>query len=279
MQTNRDFVEAYRDAQQEMNEYACETQKETCEYQCQNGQYQYQNDNNNNNYNNGDNYCYYTCMSDNGMSFCDDNNNGGQDINELMECRQLGGDNNNNNNNNQYYYGSSSTQIYYVGAYCTSDGVHVATFTDSQCTKFAPSGTYEKHYGYSLPTTNLVGTDCISCKATSDDDNNNNNNNNYVSEFCQDLYQDASKCEENMKDHQYPNNDGCDLMHYTLPRLDKVMHGRSSSSRPAVALAWFFGISLALLTSYVVWFHYKLRKNLQDNQVNLLPTFPGVTMS
>jgi hypothetical protein len=47
--------------------------------------------------------------------------------------------------------------MYYVGAYCTSSGVYAATFTDSTCTKKAPSGTYEKYnYGYSLPTEPLV---------------------------------------------------------------------------------------------------------------------------
>jgi hypothetical protein len=276
-------VEAYRDAQQEMNEYACETQKETCEYQCQNGQYQYQNQDNqndnynNNNNNNGDNYCYYTCMSENGMSFCEDDNENGQDMNELMECRQLGGDN--NNQNNQYYYGNSNYQVYYVGPYCTSTGVYVATFTDSQCSHFAPEGIYEKYYGYSLPTKSLVGTDCISCLAPAENNGEDNANDAYaqeeVYEFCSELYEDAGKCEENM-DVQYPNNNSCELMHVTLARLDKAMHG--SARRPAVGLAWFFGISLAVLSSYVVWMHVKLRKNGQDNQVNLLPKFPGTGM-
>jgi hypothetical protein len=288
---HRDFVEAYRDAQQEINEYACETQKETCEYQCQNGQYQYQNEdnqynynnNNNNNNNNGDNYCYYTCMYETGMSFCEDENENNQNMDELMECRQLGGDN--NNQNNQYYY-NANYEIYYVGPYCTSDGVYVGTFTDSQCSHFAPAGTYEKYYGYSLPTTNMVGTDCISCKDPGDNNNgqnnnNNNNNNNYyqqdeVFEFCQELYEEAGKCEEKMVDHQYPNNNGCELMHVTLARLDSAMH---NSRRPAVGFAWFFGVSLAVLSSYVVWMHVKLRKHQQDNQVNLLPTFPGTSMS
>ena len=276
-------MEAYQDAQEELNEYACQTQIETCQYACENGQYEYQNQdynyNNNNNGDGGDNYCYYTCMADAGMSYCEDDNGNDMNMDELMECRQLGGDNNNNNNNQ--YYGNSNYQVYYVGAYCTADGVYVSTFTDSQCSNFAPKGTYEKYYGYSLPTNKIVGTDCISCKAPEENNNNNNNNNyNYqeeVYEVCEELYQDAGKCEQNM-DIQYPNNAACELMHVTLARLDSAMH---NSRRPAVGLAWFFGISLALLSAYVVWLHVSLRRRHANaaNQVNLLPSFPGSTVA
>jgi hypothetical protein len=162
----REFVEAFQDAQKEANEYNCEVAEENCEYQCQNGQYQYNDDANNqqnnddqNDQNGGDDeeYCTYQCMVDADMGFCSDED-GDDDMNELGECRALNEDEDNNNNNN-YYYGNdnSDNQMYYVGAYCTSSGVYAATFTDSTCTKKAPSGTYEKYnYGYSLPTEPLV---------------------------------------------------------------------------------------------------------------------------
>ena len=196
------------------NEYACATQMEDCEYQCENGYYQYNqnaaNDDANNNYNNnnqdnGDDqnqYCYYQCMADAEMSYCDNDNQNGQDMNldELVECRAINEENNNNNNNNNNQYGyNTNYEMYYVGAYCTSKGVFLGTFKDSSCQNHAPSGTYEKYTGYSLPTESLVGTDCISCKVSNNNnnngDNNNNNNNNYnydeINETCERIYEDA----------------------------------------------------------------------------------------
>ena len=283
------------------NEYACATQMEDCQYACENGYY-YQNrdgddaaaaQNNNNNNQNGDDqnqnqneYCYYECLADAEMSYCDGNNNNnqnGQDMNldELVECRALGGEGNQNNNNQNNYYGNNNNgnyKQYYVGAYCTSKGVFLGTFTDSSCTYHAPSGTYEKYMGYSLPTTNLVGTDCISCKGQNQDQNNNNNNNNQnnnnnnynyqeeINESCERLYEDAGKCETNMDSSvvSYKNTQACDLMHGTLKRLDAAFH---NSRRPAVGLAWFFGVSCAVLVGYVVWLHTKV---LNRQQVNLI---------
>ena len=73
-------------------------------------------------------------------------------MNELAECRALNENKNNNNNNGE------SSQVYYVGAYCTSRGVFAGVFTDSACTKKAPSGTYETYSnnGASLPTEAMV---------------------------------------------------------------------------------------------------------------------------
>ena len=73
-------------------------------------------------------------------------------MNELAECRALNENKNNNNNNGE------SSQVYYVGAYCTSRGVFAGVFTDSACTKKAPSGTYETYSnnGVSLPKEAMV---------------------------------------------------------------------------------------------------------------------------
>lgn len=73
-------------------------------------------------------------------------------MNELAECKALNENKNNNNNNGE------SSVTYYVGAYCTSKGVYAGVFTDSTCTKKAPSGTYElySNNGASLPTEALV---------------------------------------------------------------------------------------------------------------------------
>ena len=87
----RDFVESYQEAKQQENEYACEVQMETCQYQCEAGQYNYaQGDdaagqNQQNQQQNGDGdadeYCQYQCLLDAGMSYCNNENGGGQDMN------------------------------------------------------------------------------------------------------------------------------------------------------------------------------------------------------
>ena len=80
----------------------------------------------------------------------------------------------------------------------------------------------------------------------------------------------AGKCETNL-DTQYKNNDSCELMHGTLKRLDSAFHNKR---RPAVGLAWFFGISCAFLGAYVFWLHSKV---LTRQQINLLPSLNGST--
>jgi hypothetical protein len=272
----RDFVEAYQNAKLEANEYNCEVQLETCEYNCENGYYAA--DENGNaygyaNYGGGDDdvdYCQYQCMSDASMEYCNDqdNDDDGVDVNELAECRALGEDNNNNNNNNNNQnYGQATEYVqYYVGVECTSSGVFAGTFTDSMCSKKAPSGTYETYTGgYSLPTKALVSYDCISCKEASDQDNNNQYGNDYydqdsVSDSCEELYQDAGKCESNVKDATYPDTSGCELIHTTLPKLDRAFSASMGSTPASVVLAWVFGLSCVGMAGYIYTLHIKNKK-------------------
>jgi hypothetical protein len=300
----KEFIEAYQTAKQQANEYACATQKSTCYYACQNGEYTYDSSNNyynnynnnnngNNNNNNNNNYdaCTYSCMSDAGMDYCAEgndqqNNNNNNQMRDIGECRALDGGNGNNNNNN-YYGGDTNYQTYYVGAYCTSSGVYVDTFTDSLCTKKAPSGTYEtKTGGYSLPTYPLVTYDCISCKESNYNNNNNNNNqNNYyydtVSDSCQQLYNQAGKCESNMKDSNmyYQDTSGCEMIHTTLSKLDKAFSSSMGRGPAASAvLAWLFAFAIVGMALYI----YVLRRRLSrtgsgDASANLMGGAGDVT--
>lgn len=154
----RDFVEAYQQAKEAANEATCEAAEYKCETSCQNGEYAY-NGNNNNNGGDGNDYCSYQCLVDQGLGYCaqedDDANQNNVDMDQFGECRAMNEDDNNNNNG----YNNGNTQIYYTGAFCTSKGIYAGVFTDSACTKKAPSGTYEKYnYGYSLPSEPLVET-------------------------------------------------------------------------------------------------------------------------
>ncbi|KAG7353141.1 hypothetical protein IV203_009189 [Nitzschia inconspicua] len=265
----REFVDVYQDAQREANEAECETAQYNCEYKCQNGNYNYNGNNGNNYYqnqNNGENngeYCTYQCLMDQGLDYCFDEQDQ-VDMNEFAECRAMnekGGQNNNNN----YYNGNGAYQMYYIGAYCTSSGVYAGVFTDSTCTKHAPSGTYEKYnYGYSLPTKPLVSSDCISCSAYNNNGNNNNNNNNGgIGETCQKLYEQSLKCESNLNGVSYKDTSGCELIHTILPKLNSAIKGLRAPTAAKVC-AWTFGIGFFALAGYLFLLHRKVMRQKRE---------------
>jgi hypothetical protein len=300
----KEFIETYQEAQKEANQYECENANYACETECQNG-YNYGGNNNYNNNNNGgnnnnnnNNNCVYYCLVEKNLDYCVEGEGQGQNqqnMNELVECRALNeqNGNNNNKNGNNNYYGSYSTEIYYVGAYCTSSGVYVGTFTDSTCTKHAPSGTYEKYmYGYSLPTTPLVSTGCLSCAASSSSNNNNNNgqnnNNNYnngnsVSELCSKLYQQAGKCETNLKGVTYKDESSCDMIHNILPKLNSAFKSATGGPEVAKVCAWAFGFGFFALAGYVFLLHKKVMRQKAEldssGYVFTQSTKPGGLMS
>ena len=227
--------------------------------------------NNNNGGENNNEYCVYQCLADQGLDFCAEGQEGqGEDVdlNEFAECRPMNEGNNNNNNNNY----NSNYQVYYLGAYCSSSGVYAGVFTDATCTTHAPSGTYEKYnYGYTLPTKPLVSSECLSCSAYNNNNNNNNGNNNNnnnnnnggISETCERIYENALKCESNLKDVQYKDTSGCEMIHTVLPRLNSAM--RSIKSPPvAKALAWTFGIGFCLLAGYLFLLHRKVVRQKKE---------------
>jgi hypothetical protein len=246
-----EFIESYQQAKQQENESACESAQETCEYNCQNGYYQYNGDD--------DEGCQYQCLSDEGMSYCSQDQDG-DDMEDIGECRAINEqDGGNNNNNNQY---SSDYQIYYVGAYCTSKGVFAGTFTDSACTNKAPKGTYEKvNYGYSLPTEALVPSGCLSsCMTVNDDDNNGN----AISEVCEDLYENAAKCERNVKNISYQDNSGCELINDLLPKMNRAFRQVTGGTAPSTVWAWIFGIACVCMGGYIFFLHKRVIRGKID---------------
>jgi len=288
----REFVETYQEAVKEANEYECENANYLCENSCQNGGYQYNYDdananggqNYNYNYNNGNNNgddngnCVYTCLMEQGKDYCIDyeSQDGEMDLNEFAECQPMNEGNNNNNNNNNNNYNSDNTyQMYYVGAYCTSSGVYAGVFTDSTCSKHAPSGTYEKYnYGYSLPTQPLVSSTCMSCNANAnngynDDNNNNNNKNNNggISEVCEKLYEESVKCEKNVAGASYKDTSGCEMIHKILPKLNSAMKNIRSPPIAKVA-AWTFGVGFFALAGYLFLLHKKVARQKQELQMS-----------
>jgi hypothetical protein len=134
------------------------------------------------------------------------------------------------------------------------------------CTKHAPSGTYEKYnYGYSLPTTPLVSTESLSCKASSNNNNNNNNQNynggdwngNNILESCEQLYEQSVKCESHVQGTQYQDTTGCEMIHTILPRMSSSF--KSATGFPvAKFFAWIFGLGFFALGGYVYLLHKKV---------------------
>eukprot|EP00538_Stauroneis_constricta_P008939 CAMPEP_0119564846 /NCGR_PEP_ID=MMETSP1352-20130426/28181_1 /TAXON_ID=265584 /ORGANISM="Stauroneis constricta, Strain CCMP1120" /LENGTH=389 /DNA_ID=CAMNT_0007613649 /DNA_START=33 /DNA_END=1202 /DNA_ORIENTATION=- len=279
----REFAEAVRNAKLEANEYNCEVQEQTCEYSCEQQANNYNNGNNNNNGNdNGNNYqydedtCVYNCMVDAQMGYCQQDQDE-FDYNEFMECRALENDNNNNNNNYNYNQNQNYVQ-YYTGAYCNSNGVFLGMFTDSSCSKPAPTGTYEKYFGYSLPTDPVVTYECISCKEANNQDENNQYGNDYydqdyVSDMCEQLYEEAGHCERNMDNSvvQYPDESACEMIHSTLAKLDRAFSS-GGGPRASVFFAWMFGLGCVGLGVYI----YYLQKRM-GRKVDLANDGNGVT--
>jgi hypothetical protein len=201
------------------------------------------------------------------------------------------GNKNNNNNNGNYnnynnynannYYGS-----YYIGPYCASDhkSIHLGIFFDQTCTSKADDSVYgDRMYGASLPysastSKALVETsDCISCISTSQNGNNNNKNNNnnnqqnynnnqyyaQASEMCQQLYNQAAKCESGMS-VTYPDTYGCDFINKVLPRLESAsqstVYGNSGSGKAAKVFAWLFGITSVIFGAYAYFLYRKIKR-------------------
>ena len=247
----KDFIEAYAEAKREANEYACETQEETCEAQCQNDD-QAQVD---------DQYdeegCKYKCLYDAGMSYCDEDDAEGYNIDDIGECRPMNED---QDQNNGYY--SSDYKVYYVGAYCTSSGIYAGTFTDSTCSKKAPRGTYEKYnYGYSLPKDALVTTTCMDCKSYGDGDDDGYE----ISDICEKLYEDAGKCEKKVKGAAYKDTSGCELLHTTLPSLSSSLNKMNSRGPSAATFfAWLFFLGCVAMGAYIYLLHKKVIRTKVD---------------
>ncbi len=197
-----------------------------------------------------------------------------------------GGNNNNNNGNGQYnynngeYYGQA-----FVGMYCNpKDGktIHLGVFYDEFCSTKGDDSVYGKrNYGATLPFSastgeGIVGSECISCEEVDQDANNNNNNNNQnnnyqnanqdldVIELCEQSYEMAARCEENMN-IQWKDTNGCDYINNILPRLESasksISTGSSGSSGNAgKAFSVIFAFTTVLFAGYAYFLYRKIKR-------------------
>lgn len=250
----REFVEAYTEAKQQMQEAKCQAVEQNCN--CQ--------------YYNGDNdSCMSKCYKDAGLSYCGQNNNNNNNNNqfnvaEYMECREA--------NFGNYY------NKYYIGPVCSGSGksIHLKLFTDASCTTLAPSGTYEKYnYNYALPysKSSIVDSGCMSCKQENNNQQQQNNNQNGYyyqqpepTEMCQKLYEGSAKCETNLKykSSEYRDTGSCQYINKIIPSLEKVYRRSGGGGGSATFMAVFFFMTTLGSTAAAYYFHTKVERSTVD---------------
>lgn len=234
-----EFLDSYTEFKMDAEELACENTRENCV--CGDDV--------------DDDVCENQCYIDAGLGYCIEGDDDAEEVEvqELLECEEMEIQ---NDNYNMYYYENGQKHMlqYFVGPRCSTDGknIFIDVFSDGGCSTLAPSGTYEKYnYGASLPykKESIVSDDCIACKEVEeedDDDNNNNNNNNNndeeeevnLIELCEETYEMAGKCEDDLS-IAYPRNNECKYINDILP-LHEVNYKHRSAAGP---FAFIFGLS------------------------------------
>jgi len=175
---------------------------------------------------------------------------------------------------------------YFIGPYCSDQGgkIYLGVFTDEFCTNFADdedSGYshldfYESSTGKELPyaSSSLVDMKCISCTELADNDGDGDDDGNdndqadedQVIEMCEELYDAAGKCESDLSDVQYPNENACSYMEgIKIMRKDgSIVQGALSSSATAATFIGVFAVSTVLLGAYVYYLKTKLDRAKVD---------------
>lgn len=249
----REYVEAYTQAKQNLQEYNCQQVEDNCA--CDDDQVD-------------DNTCLSNCYAAAGLNYCQNNENGNnnnnQNNNENMfeeygECKELEMNNDDDANN----------AVYYASMYCANGGqsIHLGVFTDEECTVPDKSNAYKKYYGYSLPYSHksIIGSGCVSCMNPyyeENDDDANNNDEDQVNEMCMELYEQAGKCETNLK-IDYPTTTACNYIHNVVPSLEKLFDGTKMA--PTSTLTVFFGLMCGVLLGVC----YYLFKHQKTTNINL----------
>jgi len=249
----RDYVEAYTDAKQNLEEYNCELVQNNCA--CDDDQVD-------------DNTCLQNCYDAAGLSYCQNNDEDGNgngnnfDVEEFNECREfeMNNDDDNDDDNNNVFYGSM---------YCASGGtsIYLGLFTDEECTVKDTSNAYKTNYGEALPysSTSILGNECTSCANpfyVEGDDDQNQNDEDEINEMCLELYEQSGKCETNLK-IDYPTTNACNYIHNVVPSMEKLFDGTKMA--PTSTLTVFFGVMCAGLLGVC----YYLFKNEKTTNINL----------
>jgi hypothetical protein len=270
------FLESYYDAAATYNEWKCETIANACDCEDDDGK--------------GDDFdrdiCEYECYVDAGaVSLCSENNpyndddqeNEKFDLADYVECSQA-----EFNNNDERRLEEEEEIAYYLGPYCSEQGgaIYMGMFTDESCTAFADGNggatTYNSLAGESLPysTLSVITMDCFSCKEPEDADENNDGNDgedeDQVIEMCEQIYEQAGKCETGLEATGYvaeANENACNYIAgiKVIRKNGIITQIGSKANKTASIFIGIFVVAFVLLAAYV----YYLKTKLDRASINL----------
>mmetsp|Transcript_17586 Transcript_17586/g.27393 ORF Transcript_17586/g.27393 Transcript_17586/m.27393 type:complete len:350 (+) Transcript_17586:156-1205(+) len=202
----------------------------------------------------------------------DNDDYGVQQVMNYLQCdrfranRELSKNENADNRNLGYYDVLYDDDIYerefYIGPYCTEDGIEIGLFTEDTCTMVAggesSSNTnggeiYYQLTGNKLPFVgeSIVSRDCINCERGDEDGG--------LSEFCEDMYADSGKCEKEM-DFNTPNTNACQFVSGLWTLRSDGFFGQDDThpSTTATVFIVLFAFASAGLGFYCWYLYQKL---------------------
>eukprot|EP00566_Odontella_aurita_P010696 CAMPEP_0113573880 /NCGR_PEP_ID=MMETSP0015_2-20120614/26853_1 /TAXON_ID=2838 /ORGANISM="Odontella" /LENGTH=410 /DNA_ID=CAMNT_0000476987 /DNA_START=144 /DNA_END=1376 /DNA_ORIENTATION=- /assembly_acc=CAM_ASM_000160 len=240
-------------------------------------------------------YCEYDCYSAAGRDECIDRNPYNDDeeddrreeLDRYLECEQLEVE----DDGDRRRLEEDEEEEFFVGPYCAADGAKVllGVFKDDTCTEFADETngqtTYETLVGSELPysSTSIIGMDCMSCEEGEDVNRMKENEEYYaengyyeqnddededrVADQCEQLYESAGKCEENLEDGvtDYPVNSACSyIAGIRITRQDErgIITGYVGASKTATAFIVLFALSFTALGAYVLYLKKSMGKTI-----------------
>ncbi|CAB9512551.1 expressed unknown protein [Seminavis robusta] len=173
-------------------------------------------------------------------------------VDEYAECREYEQENDDGGNNNN--------AAYFIGPACTEDGsdVKLEIFYDEACSQVPEDVTFEDiSNGWSLPygEGGLVSNKCQPCSEYNGDDGAYE-----LKEMCQELYENAGKCETEMESfHYYGKQEGsCEYIASLMPA--------SKSGGGAKAFGWvvFILVVVGAFSAYAMWWKKKKSGQASD---------------
>jgi len=217
--------------------------------------------------------CLNTCYANNGLDYCVEEENDDDavefELEDYVECGEFKADNRRRRLNQEVEY--------FIGPYCSDQGgkIYLGMFTDDTCSQFADDYagvvTYKDFVGTSLPysSESIVGMECVSCtplaEIEEDDGNQNQNDEVEVKEICEQLYQTAGKCEDNLGNDD-PNYNACNYMEgIKVIRKDGVVEVSNAGSSTAAAFIGVFAVTSCLLGGYA----YYLKTKVGNGKIDL----------
>ncbi|CAB9496064.1 expressed unknown protein [Seminavis robusta] len=215
-----------------------------------------------------ENQCFYECIVDAGMTDCvqymEDNIHAEDfEIDQYMECAQFEYDNGNR---------KLEEAAFFVGPYCSEQGgsINLGMFSDDTCSTPIEDETYgaytfQQMTGFSLPYAekSIVGSECSSCLMVDENEDGNDNGDDQeveLTEVCEMAYMNAGKCEVNVQNSQYPNDNACNYIEgIKVVREDgMVFYQKAHANAVTTAFIVIFAMAFFAMGFYVWYLRTRL---------------------